>query len=185
VSKFKVGDFVYIARAATKETYVMCPDCLGSGVLQVILGDKSIVQIECSACELGYHGSLGKILSYAYEATAERHALQGVEEHVTPNESKTLYHYNGTDTCYYMVSEENVFATGEEALLRAVDLKAEHDADEAKRLAYKTKPKKSWAWNVAYYRRGIREAEKEIARLRSKLAAAPKNVKEADSKESV
>lgn len=86
--------------------------------------------------------------------------------------------------CYYD-DEKNLFATRLEALARAEQIREEHIADETKRLKYKEKQHKTWAWNVSYWRRGIRHAKEEIARYEARLAVAPKNPKEADEVKNV
>lgn len=54
-----------------------------------------------------------------------------------------------------------------------------------KRLKYKEKQHRTWAWNVSYWRGVIRLAKEEIIRAEARLAVAPKNPKEADKAEKI
>lgn len=177
MAKFNIGDIVYQAEANQDQVWITCPECAGSGRLRVILGDDSEVSIACVCCERGYEGSPGRIQTYEFRSRTSEDKVTGVEERLN---YLTRYYFG----CYS--SEEiNLFATREEALERAAVLVAEHAAEETKRLRYKEKQHKTWAWNVSYWRRGIRNAQAEIARYEARLAVAPKNTKEIDSSEKV
>lgn len=175
MTKFNIGDTIYFARAGQETIWITCPECLGSGRLRVIMGDDTQVSIACVCCERGYEGSPGKIQTHAFRASPEQKTITGIEVSGYGDNQITLYTCNG-----WSVDEKNIFATLEEAWIRAVTVVTEHEAEEKKRLGYKEKQFKTWAWNVTYLRSGIRKAKEEIARYEDRLARAPKNVKEAD-----
>jgi hypothetical protein len=168
--KFNIGDVVYQAQAGQEQIWVMCPECLGSGRLRVILGDDSEVSIACVCCERGYEGSPGKRHSYAFMARATAHKVTGVEAQQREDGLRVRYSFG-----YYSSESENVFATREEALTRALQLVTEHEAEEKKRLGFKEKQYKTWSWNVSYWRGEIRRAKETIQRCEDRLAVAPKN----------
>lgn len=175
---FNIGDVVWQAHASQIQVWVICPECLGSGRLRVILGDDSEVSIPCICCERGYEGSPGKISTWEYQANAQQVTITGIESKLREGHLKTRYLVG----CY-SGEEENIFATREEALERAAVLMREYQDEEKKRLGYKEKQHKTWAWNVSYWRREIRHAKEKIARAESRLAVVPKNVKDAEQRE--
>ena len=173
--QFSIGDTVWQAHAGQSQVWTPCPECLGSSRLRVILGDNTEISIDCVCCERGYEGSLGKLSTYEYRDEAQQVIITGVESHLRDGCLRTRYSVG----CY-SGEEENIFATREEALQRAAILRREYQDEEAKRLQYKEKQAKTWAWNVAYHQRAIKEAQRQIEYHTSKLNVAPKNVKEAD-----
>jgi hypothetical protein len=175
MTKFKMGDTVYQAEAGQEQVWITCPECAGSGRLRVILGDDSEVSIACVCCERGYDGSPGRIQTYKFVGRTTEHTLMGVEEHLG---RPTRYSFG----CY-STEEANLFATRGEAANRMEILVLEHQTEETKRLKYKEKQHKTWAWNVRYWRGEIRRNKEEIARYEARLAVAPKNPKEADKLE--
>jgi len=175
MSKFNIGDTVWQAHAGQSQIWIICPECLGSGRLLVILGDGTEVSIACVCCERGYEGSPGKLSTYDFVAEAYQVTITGVESHMTEGKLKTRYSVG----CY-SGEEENIFATKEEALSRASFLKSLQHIEEDKRMKYKEKQAKTWAWNVAYHRRALREAQRQIEYHTAKLNTVPKNLKEAE-----
>lgn len=175
MQKFNIGDHAWLARAGQNQIWVTCSECLGSGRLRVILGDNSEVSIECVCCDRGYEGSPGKRQTYSFVSEAHVVIITGLEANVR---GETI-HIRYSSACYHL-EEENLFATREEAEARALVLVQEHEAEEAKRLRYKEKDHKTWAWNVSYWRREIRDAQKVIERAQARLNVAPHNPKEAD-----
>jgi hypothetical protein len=178
MTKFNIGDTVYMAEAGPEQVWITCPECAGSGRLRVILGDSSEVSIACVCCERGYEGSPGRIQTYRFEGNATERRITGME---VRQGQPTRYSFG-----YYSSEETNLFATQEQAMERATTLAAEHAAEETKRLKYREKQHKTWAWNVSYWRSQIRHAKEEIARCEARLAVAPKSrieCKEADKQE--
>jgi hypothetical protein len=173
--KFNIGDTIYFARAGQETIWITCPECLGSGRLRVIMGDESEVSIACECCSRSYEGSPGKMQTYAFHAAPEARIITGVEMQGSGDEQHVRYSCNG-----WSIEEENIFATLEEAQTRAVVVADEHAFEEKKKLGYKEKQHKTWAWHVRYYRSMIRDAKEQIARAEAKMAMVPKNVKEAD-----
>jgi len=172
---FEIGETVYRAQAGQEQIWIICPECCGSARLRVILGDESEVSIACVCCERGYEGSPGKMQTYAFRSMVLAHTITGVETRRKGDGVEVRYSI-GCWSC----DEEDIFGNREDALLRAAVLVQEHIVEENKRLKYKEKHHKTWAWHVRYYRSQIRRAKEEIARAEAKLAMVPKNHKEAD-----
>ncbi len=165
--KFNIGDSVFKARYERVETYVTCPDCLGSKTVRVILGDGTELTIACGGCDPGgYMPSTGRIKQYAYGTIATPYTVTGVK--VTADAVEYDLNNFGQGS-YYMAKEEQLFATSEEAFTWGETEKIAHEAEENKRLMAKTKDTKSWAWNATYHRKCIKDAEKAIAYHRTKV----------------
>ena len=173
MTKFNIGDTVYRARAGQEQIWITCPECLGSGRLRVILGDESEVSIACVCCERGYEGSPGKIQTYKFMGETQEGTITAIEL----RNGKFQYSVDEWST-----KEEDIFTTREAAFARTASVVQEHEAEERRRLGYKEKQNRTWAWNVSYWRREIRRAKENIARFEAQLAVAPKNIKELDSK---
>lgn len=158
--RFNIGDKVYVATFGRKAITVPCPDCFGSTRLSVILGDDTEVSIECVGCTPGgFNPPRGFITNYEWAASASRQTVTGVEEQIEDGEIKYRYHFAG-GYCDY---DGKTFATEEEALVKANELRQAHEDDENRRLMAKTKDKRSWAWNVHYHRQCAERARKDLA----------------------
>lgn len=171
---FNIGDTVYRARAGQEQVWITCPECLGSSRLRVIMGDNTEVSIACVCCERGYEGSPGKIQTYQFVAKTTKETITGIEV----RDEKIRYSVNG-----WTIEESDMFITEIGALTRAAAMVQEHEAEEIKRLKYKEKNTKTWAWNVSYWRGEIRRSKETIARCEARLAVAPKNPKVVDKQE--
>ena len=101
--------------------------------------------------------------------------LMGAPKFIDVDGIRTRYRFEGC----YASDGQDIFATFIEASVRADAVAAEHAAEEHKRLGYKEKQSRTWAWNVSYWRGQIRNAKKTIERAEARLNMAPKNLKEA------
>ena len=77
--KYDIGQEVYHATWDTREVYVTCPDCGGTGRLRVTFHDDTQVSIECRACQSGYEPPTGRIRVYARTARATLCTITGCE----------------------------------------------------------------------------------------------------------
>ena len=186
---FEIGDTIYVARTGRSQVARTCPECLGSGRLRVILGDESEVSIFCECCKQdGYadcwrQQSCGQQMVWEFVAKAEPIIVAGVEVKTTADETEVTYRYNWSECGGNLCYGKDAFATKEEALARATEIKAEHEADELQRLGRKEKQHQTWARNVAYHRQCIRKAQKDLDYHAAKLNAVPNNRKELDKQE--
>ncbi len=178
MTKFNIGDTAWRAHAGLDHIWITCPECLGSGRLRVILGDESEVSIACECCSRGYEGSLGKMQTYAFRSAPESVVITGVEITKHGEDSGCRVQYK---VGCWSVPDQDLFATRDEAMIRAATLVAEHEAEEKKRLGSKERQHKTWAWHVRYWRSQIRHAKEQIERAEAQLAMAPKNVKGVDN----
>lgn len=173
---FKIGDKVWYARAGRYETQILCPDCEGSRRVRVIFANNEETSIDCGGCSRGYEGSSGTITEYKFKADVHQTTIDGVDQY----RNKTTYKVNGNEymNCYYSFDEKDIFGTEEEAVKRCQELIKEEVDIERDRLLRKEKDSKTWAWNASYHRKNIKNAERDLAYHRAKLAIADARKKE-------
>lgn len=169
--KYNIGDIVWVASFEAREAWVTCPDCLGSKRLRVIMGDDTEVSIDCKGCEQGYLGPLGHLR--VYDRTP--HAVQSCIREIKLEDDGPKY----SGASFYEKPEAEVYDNQEEAAAAAAVHAARMDKEERDRIAHKEKDTKSWAWNASYHRKAIKDAERQLAHHRAKLAVAAAKAKEA------
>ncbi len=177
---FKMDDEIYHAQYERKRRLIPCPDCMGKRFLTVIMGDDSKVTIDCVGCTRGaYDGPHGNIETWGYEATVTKRKITGME--VTPQKTEYKSHIfcDEGGSSYYTLKDDDIFHTEAEAIIRANELKAEAEKEEAKRLMQKHDHNRSWAWNATYHRSCLKRAEKDMAYHSAKLSVAKIKAKEA------
>ena len=176
---FKINDEVYHAQYDRKQRYIVCPDCMGKRFLTVIMGDDSRVTIDCVGCTRGaYEGPHGNIETWDYEATVTKRKITGMEVNLQKTEYKSHIFCDENGSSYFTLKSEDMFSTEAEATVRAKELKAEAEKEEAKRLTQKHDRNRSWAWNASYHRKGVRDAERNLAHHTAQLTRASVHVKE-------
>lgn len=162
--KFNIGDTVWIARAGPMEKSVECPACYGQRALTVIMGNGEQVSIDCSLCSVGYEPSKGVIKTYEFQAIAEPVRIERVEL---------------TNRGFQFNHHDEVFATKEDALKRAEELKIEHLKEEENRLKnLKEYESRTWSWNATYHRRELKRAQEQVIYHTAKLNVAKVKAKE-------
>lgn len=166
--KFQIGDTIWFASTGTREKRIVCPDCEGSRYIRVILADDIDRTIDCNCCERGWEGSRGTLYGYEHFAEAALGVIKGA---AINSEGEEVYSGDG----FY--EKEEVFATKEEADEVAEILALERTESEEKRMRAKEKEERTWAWNVTYHRRAIKQAEKDLAYHSAKLDVARQYVK--------
>jgi hypothetical protein len=165
-SKFNIGDKVYTPIAASTGILIDCPECFGRGKLTCILGDGSKVEFDCGCCDKkDMVNPSGKIRIYKYHASVETVMISGIE--LT---NKTVKYRTGSSCCYRTFNEEDLYLDQNEALAMAEIKVAEHEVEqEQKILMKKDIARQSWAFNVSYHRRNIRDLEQKLEYHKRKL----------------
>ena len=175
--KYKIGDTVWHATLEHGIEHVTCPDCCGRRTLVVTLGDDSTVSIECSTCARGYEPPRGFIERDTHTIAPTTLLITKVETKIVNAEEVTLYSGPGR----YRANESDLCPTIEEASVKAAALLVERDKEAAERMKRKEKDGRTWSWHVTYHRRCIKQAEKDLAYHRAKLAVSLPHVKEEKS----
>mgnify|MGYP001577338225 CR=1 FL=1 len=171
--RFNIGDRVYLAAFDRKAIAVTCPDCFGFLRLRVILCDNTDVSIDWVGCASGYDRPKGYITNYEWTASAKQCTVTEVTEKMEDEKIQYEYHFAG-GYCDY---DGKTFATEEEALTKANELRQAHEDDENRQLMAKTKDKRSWAWNVHYHRQCADRAQRDLAYHESKAQICAAKVK--------
>jgi hypothetical protein len=167
--KFNLGDAVWFAATGQRERVERCPDCCGTRVLLVTMGDGTQHSIACSLCGQGYEPSTGVVNRMEFFAEPQQGFVQGVEQ-----EDET-YKYK-LDSCWRK-DESDLFTSREDALTRSQFLVAQNASEEAARFQRKTKDGRTWAWHVRWHRDQLKKAERDAVYHRSKLEVAKSHVK--------
>lgn len=162
--RFEIGDEVWWAAWESSEDRLTCPDCCGEGRIRCIMGDGTEVSVECETCRCGYEPSRGYVTVYTRKPMAIPTTIVGMSIEGDKIEWRT--------EASYIVEDERLFRTEDDAREKANEIAAEADRAERERIAHKEKPTHSWAWNATYHRREIRDAERKIEYHRSKLEVA-------------
>jgi len=166
----KLGDNVWVASIERYTESILCLECFGKKSLTVILGDDSRVEIPCVGCACGYDPPTGFMSHAQYKPDVRRETIIRIE--VEPDKIEYLTQNS------HLFKDSEVFDTEEEAEKRAIILMNEHNEEEKKRMYCKERPSRTWAWNVHYHRKQIRDAEKTIAYASEKLGIAKLKAKE-------
>lgn len=169
----KIGDVVWISRADGKRKTIICPDCGGTGQLNVTLWDGTQLSIDCRGCEKGYLGPQGTVELWEYEPSVECHTISEIKQ-----SDRTGTEYKAG---YFTYGENEVFLTKEEAEVLAEKQAKEKEQYELDCLQRKHKDTKTWSWNAHYHRSCIRKAEKDIEYHTKKLNVAKLKAKEPPS----
>lgn len=174
-TKFQIGDEGWRATFEVRETCVECPDCGGTGRLRITFDDETTVSIECSNCSRGYNPSSGRVVVHDRMPSAELVTVTGIELQAgKPPEYKAAFGPSSS----WIIAEDRLFRTEEEAMACANLLAEKADEEERARVFQKEKDSKSWAWNASYHRRQIAHAKKQLAYHESKLAVASVKAKD-------
>lgn len=152
MTEFKRGDLVYLATYDQKQVEVPCPICFGQKTVRVILGDESIVQTPCDFCGLGFEAPRGYVKEYQREPKAEPVIISSVT--ITEGENREVkYHAER-----HHLTPENTFADEASALARAAVLKAQADAEDAKRSDWgRRSTTQKLSWSIGYHMREAKE----------------------------
>lgn len=162
----KLGDrvFIAIARGRDKSKTITCPDCFGTGQLDVVLKNGETHSIECELCKVSYGGSLGFIRAWDYKPEVRVERIDAINAKL--NEP---YEYFAGGSYY---EEDRIFLTQQEAEAKAAAMAEEQARKDEEALKRKERDTRSWAWNVMYHRREIRDAEEKIQYHKAKLSVA-------------
>lgn len=142
---WKIGDVAWIAGTTPTKVQKPCPVCFGQRRVSVILGDASVVAIDCSHCET-FDRPRGYVEEWAYEPKAVRvliasvTAVDGVVTDVRSSESDC-------------VGADRLRETEEEALGESQAAEMERrDRDDQYALTRKNGSLRRASWLVGYHR---------------------------------
>ena len=169
--KYKIGDVVWYAKVQCYEASEPCPDCFGQRALTVIKGDGSQVSIECAGCATGYEPAKGYIKYSAWRPDVAQTSITRIEMKA---DGSCEYGHGYS----YSSQEDELCENEADAIRKAEERMAEHNAQEIARIHQKEKHNRTWSWNAHYHRSCIKRAEKDLAYHTAKLSVAKVKAKE-------
>jgi hypothetical protein len=169
-----VGDYVWIARYEPSIVTKVCPVCHGKRQITVILGNDEKVYPECTYCVNDFIPT-GYVTKNEYVKSVQRVMIESVRFEATLTETSVQYVFNNN----YLIEGKHAYETEAEAMGYCEILIAEREKDDYTRAEFIKQDKlKSYSWNVGWYKRQIKDAEKKIASYVRKLNACQERVKE-------
>lgn len=166
MSKYKVGDRVWLARAGTEEIKKPCPVCYGKLSVRLILGNDDVVELPCDYCGKGFEGPRGWVTEYEYSIGAENLVVREVRSEITDAGETNHYLFSGGR---YADSGGDIFDTEQEALTQCQEVKARLEEEQRTRAEYiKAKDNMTFAWNAGYHLREAKREEASAARHRER-----------------
>jgi len=174
MTPYNIGDKVWHASRKTTEKKVTCPECFGEKYLTVILGDRSLVTIDCAGCASGYDPPKGYVTYHKQDVEVKLVTICKVEIY----SDRTEYGFDGSEHAHHVAKDSDFFSTKPEAEVRAKELAEEYNKEQLAKIHRKEKSHRDWSWHVHYYRKMIRDAEKTIEMAKAKLDVARMKEKE-------
>lgn len=165
-----VGEYAWVAQAKGKRKEITCPDCFGTGQLDVLLRNGEQLSIECRGCSSGYEPPSGKIELWEYDPSVEYHKITGFETNLGQENEYRVGHF--------IYPESLVFMDRAAAETQAMIYAKEATKKQEDRILRKEKDTRTWAWNASYHRAQIRKAQSDLEYHTKKLNAAKLHVKE-------
>jgi len=163
--KFKVGDAVWIAKCGIESVQKICPTCFGKKEVTLILGNGDSVILPCKGCVIGFDPPGGYISECEYVAEPEMMVIWGMDIKIN---------HDGERVCYYQQNrtydDKDVYATKEEAQVRANEKKTQLEKEQTTRAEHVKKDiHKSFSWNASYHMRHAKK-DRESAEYHDKMA---------------
>jgi hypothetical protein len=135
----------------------------------VTFHDETTVSIECQNCSRGYNPPTGRVTRYVREGSIHLGTITGVE---VASDGGIEYRLRQSENSSWLCKEGDLFSDTGAANARAIELAAEADAEEVRRISQKEKPTRTWAWNASYHRSAIKQANSNLEYHTRKLNAA-------------
>jgi hypothetical protein len=161
---YQIGDAVWRPTYESQTAWVECPDCCGSGRLGVIMGDQTLVYVDCQNCQSGWEAPQGRLKVYDRSPKAKLETVVGIRI----DDGKIEYQTTNS----WCSLEDMLFTDEAEALIAARQLADLHSREERDRVLRKEKDTRSWAWNASYHRGQIKRAREQIDYHTAKLNVA-------------
>ena len=171
----EIGSFIYRPSNKSREKWVICPDCLGTLYLTVIMGDGTAHTIPCAECSAGYEPPRGEVREYDVSPHVERLRVDGM----SVDRSGVTYKCDMSGDPagshgYTTVKEADCYDDEESALAAAVEQAAEWAKRER---TTKRDHNRTWAWHCVYHRAEIKRAQATIERSQGLLDYAKTKAK--------
>lgn len=179
MNKFNMGETVYCASFDMTEDTIQCPHCGGTGRVRIIFHDETENSIECGNCQNYDHWErrpTGRVKIHHRVAKAEKRVICGIS---IENNGKVEYRAStGRNGSFWILKEDIMFKTEQEAMEAAEKMAIEYDENEKNEVLKKYRDDRSWAWNASYHRKRVADAKRDLEYHTAKLNVADLKKKE-------
>ena len=160
---------MWVPGPAHREVQAVCPECIGTKVVMMVLENGSQFHLDCCCCQVGYDGPRGWVIQREVWFKPEVAIVAGVDF----QDGETNYRTNRG--CF-----REVYSTAEECQPECDRRQAEYEADEERRsLANLQSKRRDCAWSVHYWGRKVKELERDLEAARARLHRIKAEKKEA------
>jgi hypothetical protein len=166
---FALGEPIWWIGSGHREEWITCPECAGTKVITMLLGNGESYELDCEGCRLPYEPSIGHVVRHIYEHAPEA---------FTPNRvdiSGEEIRYSAAPpsaTCWSSAYAKDLFISREECQARCDVLNAEKTKAGMDALVAQLKGnRRKLAWSVHYWRGQIHGLEKQLSMVRARLRA--------------
>lgn len=164
---FPLGVPLWWANGPHREEWIECPECCGTKVIEVVLGNGERYSLDCRCCQSGYEPPRGQIkrLIFEYRPTLfVPHRVQVYGEDVSYSESPP------DALSYTSVRSEHLFTTQEECQAKCDAMNAEHAAHASDHLIRSRKrAREDLAWSAHYWGSQVRQLRKDLELAEARL----------------
>jgi rubredoxin len=168
---FAIGETVWHAGSNYRKERVTCPDCEGTKVLHILLGNGDRHAMDCGVCNLGFEPPRGyiehEVCVHEPRAVKLARVLRFDEDGVEYTDAPQGM------TCYHSYNSKDLYRDKDECAARCAELEVEAQKNkDAQELAILTSKRKSAAHSVSYWRRRRTDARKELEAIERRLDVA-------------
>lgn len=164
---YPLGVSLWYTGGPHREEWVECPECCGTKVIELVLGNGQRFSLDCRCCQSGYEDPRGVIKRTAFEYRP----VPFLPLRVTIFGSEVSYSESPPEaSCYSSVDSKHLFTSKEECQAKCEAMNAEHAAAEAEAIVHRRgRARKDLAWSAHYWGSQVRQLEKELAKARERL----------------
>lgn len=165
---FAIGVQIWHAGTEPREGWVMCPECAGTKVVTLTLGNGEQHSLDCANCSAGMDPPRGKVCTQRYDFSP----VPFIPARVRVDGDEFSYSESGPDAgCYSSIDSKNLFARREDCVVACARLSAEHKQQlaeyEIRNLAGR---RRNLAWSVHYWGSQVKRLERDLVVARERLA---------------
>jgi len=153
-----IGDKIWWASCGHKEITIDCPVCYRTKKVILTLGNGEKIETPCEYCVSGFEEPRGYTNEHQLISEVKEVIITGKEINENEQGKSIEYHYQN-----YCLDKDNMFDKKEDAENRVKEMIKEYEDREVERSSYKKKKNQShYSWSVGYYRRQLKDAQRNI-----------------------
>ncbi|MCP3657452.1 MAG: hypothetical protein GY766_21600 [Herbaspirillum sp.] len=159
---YEVGSKIWTPGGGMAEVRVECPECCGTKVVTMELGNGERHSLDCRCCQAGYESPRGWVWQRTFESDPVEVELTDIE----------ISAYSGIRylAAGAWVDLDMLFESKADCETRCAELRAERQANEDRIIFNNLKSKRrDCAWSVHYWRRRVKDLERDLERARAFL----------------